>query len=273
MNAPAPHEPIIKFRDVWKRFGPKVIYENLDLDVYEGETLTIIGGSGTGKSVLIKCLLGLLRPDRGHIYAFGEEVTGKKERKLTQIRRKIGMLFQGAALFDSLTTAQNIAFPLRELGERDEGRIKARVAETLDLVGLPGVEELMPAELSGGMQKRVALARAIAVQPAVILYDEPTTGLDPTNVQRINKLIRSLQKQLHVTSIVVTHDMESAFEISDRFAMLYDHKIEWCGPVEDVHHTQNQVVKAFIEGQIGQTSMLPQAPPRTSSKPPPRQNG
>jgi len=269
MTAAAPREVLIQFRDVWKRFGPKIIYEGLDLDVVEGETLTIIGGSGTGKSVMLKCLLGLLRPDQGHIYAFGEEVTGKRERKLAPIRRKIGMLFQGAALFDSLTTAQNIAFPLREMGERDEERIAARVAEVLELVGLPDIQHLMPAERSGGMQKRVGLARAIAVQPAVILYDEPTTGLDPTNVQRINKLIRSLQKQLHVTSIVVTHDMDSAFEISDRFAMLYDHKIEWTGPVDEVHQTQNQVVKAFIQGQIGQTSVMPEAPRHA----PPGQNG
>ncbi len=248
MDAP---EPIIAFRDVWKRFGPKVIYEGLDLDVHEGETLTIIGGSGTGKSVMLKCLMGLLHPDKGQIFAFGQEVTGLDERQFQAIRRRVGMLFQGAALFDSLTVADNVAFPLREGGERDEARIRQRVSETLELVGLPGVEQQYPADLSGGMQKRVGLARAIAVEPEVLLYDEPTTGLDPTNVQRINRLIRELQRLLKVTSIVVTHDMDSAFEISNRFAMLYDHHIEWTGTVEQAHGTEHPIVKAFIEGNIG----------------------
>jgi len=244
--------PIIEFRDVWKRFGPNVIYEGLDLDVYAGETLTIIGGSGTGKSVMLKCLIGLMRPDRGTIHAFGEEVTSLPERQLQSLRKRIGMLFQGAALFDSLSVARNIAFPLIEAGERDEQVIAERVAETLELVGLPGIEEMPPADLSGGMQKRVGLARAIAVRPDVILYDEPTTGLDPTNVHRINRLIRSLQQKLQVTSIVVTHDMDSAFEVSDRFAMLHDHRIEWTGPVAEARHSQNATVSAFIAGNIGE---------------------
>ena len=245
-------DPIVTFRDIWKRFGPKVIYEGLDLDVYPGETLTIIGGSGTGKSVMLKCLIGLMKPDRGTIFAFGEEVTGQTERQLSPLRKRIGMLFQGAALFDSLSVAGNIGFPLLEAGERDRDVIAQRVAETLELVGMPGVEEMSPSDLSGGMQKRVGLARAIAVNPDVILYDEPTTGLDPTNVHRINRLIRSLQKKLQVTSIVVTHDMDSAFEISDRFAMLNDHRIEWTGSVGEAQHTQNTTVKAFIEGNIGE---------------------
>ena len=244
--------PIVTFRDIWKRFGPKIIYEGLDLDVYEGETLTIIGGSGTGKSVMLKCLIGLLRPDRGTIHAFGEEVTGRSERHLAGVRKRVGMLFQGGALFDSLTVERNIAFPLLEAGERDEQVISERVAETLELVGMPGIEKMSPSDLSGGMQKRVGLARAIAVRPEIILYDEPTTGLDPTNVHRINRLIRSLQERLKVTSIVVTHDMDSAFDISDRFAMLYDHKIEWTGSVGEAEGTQNATVKAFIEGNIGE---------------------
>ena len=162
------------------------------------------------------------------------------------------MLFQGGALFDSLTVERNIAFPLLEAGERDEQVISERVAETLELVGMPGIEKMSPSDLSGGMQKRVGLARAIAVRPEIILYDEPTTGLDPTNVHRINRLIRSLQERLKVTSIVVTHDMDSAFDISDRFAMLYDHKIEWTGSVGEAEGTQNATVKAFIEGNIGE---------------------
>ena len=245
-------EPIIAFRDVWKSFGPKVIYEGLDLDVYAGETLTIIGGSGTGKSVMLKCLMGLLRPDKGQIFAFGQEVTRLKERQFSEIRRRVGMLFQGAALFDSLTVAENVAFPLREAGERDRGTLQRRVTETLELVGLPGVEDQYPADLSGGMQKRVGLARAIAVEPEVILYDEPTTGLDPTNVHRINRLIRELQRLLKVTSIVVTHDMDSAFDISNRFAMLHGHHIEWTGTVDEAHATEHPIVKAFIEGNIGE---------------------
>ncbi len=251
MNTAA-HTPIVTFRNIWKRFGPKVIYEGLDLDVYAGETLTIIGGSGTGKSVMLKCLIGLLKPDRGEIHAFGEKVSGLPERKLAQVRKRVGMLFQGAALFDSLSVERNIAFPLLEAGERDETVISERVAETLELVGMPGIEKMSPSDLSGGMQKRVGLARAIAVRPEIILYDEPTTGLDPTNVHRINRLIRSLQEKLKVTSVVVTHDMDSAFDISDRFAMLYDHKIEWTGTVGEAEGTQNATVKAFIDGNIGE---------------------
>ena len=244
--------PIVQFRDIWKRFGPNIIYKGLDLDVFAGETLTIIGGSGTGKSVMLKCLIGLMKPDRGTIHAFGEQVTGLSERQLAPIRKRIGMLFQGAALFDSLSVARNIAFPLVESGERDEDVIDARVSETLELVGLPGIEQMAPSDLSGGMQKRVGLARAIAVRPDIILYDEPTTGLDPTNVHRINRLIRDLQQKLKVTSVVVTHDMDSAFEVSDRFAMLYDHRIEWTGPVDEAQHTQNATVSAFIAGNIGE---------------------
>ena len=251
MTTAAP-TPIVTFRDIWKRFGPKVIYEGLDLDVYAGETLTIIGGSGTGKSVMLKCLIGLLKPDRGEIYAFGEKVSGLPERKLAAVRKRVGMLFQGAALFDSLTVERNIAFPLLEAGERDEKVISERVAETLELVGMPGIEKMNPSDLSGGMQKRVGLARAIAVRPEIILYDEPTTGLDPTNVHRINRLIRSLQEKLQVTSVVVTHDMDSAFDVSDRFAMLCDHKIEWTGTVGEAEGTQNATVKAFIDGNIGE---------------------
>jgi len=251
MNTAVP-TPIVTFRDIWKRFGPKVIYEGLNLDVYAGETLTIIGGSGTGKSVMLKCLIGLLKPDRGEIHAFGEEVSGLPERKLARVRKRVGMLFQGAALFDSLTVERNIAFPLLEAGERDEKVISERVAETLELVGMPGIEKMSPSDLSGGMKKRVGLARAIAVRPEIILYDEPTTGLDPTNVHRINRLIRSLQEKLQVTSVVVTHDMDSAFDISDRFAMLNDYKIEWTGTVGEAEGTQNATVKAFIDGNIGE---------------------
>ncbi len=243
--------PLIVFEDIWKAFGSNSIYEGLDLTVHTGETLTIVGGSGTGKSVLLKCLLRLLIPDRGTITAFGEEVTGRSEREMGEIRRRIGMLFQGAALFDSLDVADNIAYPLRQHGWTDEERIRARVAETLEMVNLPGIESKWPAELSGGMKKRIGLARAIAIEPEVILYDEPTTGLDPTNVKRIDELIIGMQERLGVTSIVVTHDMDSAFRVSDRLAMLYQKRIVWAGHKDEVATADNPVVQDFINGDIG----------------------
>ena len=245
-------EPLIRFEDIWKRFGKMAIYEGLNLSVHKGETITIVGGSGTGKSVLLKCLLGLLRPDRGRIEAFGDEVTGRNEHEMRPIRARIGMLFQGAALFDSLSVADNVAYPLRQQGWRDQERIASRVAEVLEMVNLPGIESKWPAELSGGMKKRVGLARAIAVEPEVLLYDEPTTGLDPTNVKRIDELILDLQERLGVTSLVVTHDMDSAFRVSDRLAMLYDKKIVWTGFKDEVETADNPVVRAFIEGNIGE---------------------
>ena len=245
-------EPIIVFEDVWKAFGPISIYEGLDLTVHKGETLTIVGGSGTGKSVLLKCLLRLLVTDRGRITAFGDEVTGRSEKQMGGIRRRIGMLFQGAALFDSLDVRENIAYPLRQNGWQDEQRITARVAEVLEMVNLPGIERKWPSELSGGMKKRVGLARAIAIEPEVILYDEPTTGLDPTNVKRIDELIIGMQARLGVTSIVVTHDMGSAFRVSDRLAMLYDRKIVWAGWKDEVETASNPIVRDFIGGTIGE---------------------
>lgn len=239
------------FEDIWKAFGTNSIYEGLSLTIHEGETLTIVGGSGTGKSVLLKCLLRLIVPDRGKITAFGEEVSGRVETEMMGIRSRIGMLFQGAALFDSLSVADNIAYPLRQQKWGDEDRIRDRVAEVLEMVNLPGIERKWPAELSGGMKKRVGLARAIAIEPEIILYDEPTTGLDPTNVKRIDELIIDMQARLGVTSIVVTHDMDSAFRVSDRLAMLYDKKIVWSGFKDEVDDAQNPVVEDFISGNIG----------------------
>lgn len=243
-------EPIIEFRDVWKSFGKTKIYEGLNLTVHKGETLTIVGGSGTGKSVMLKCLLRLLIPDQGSITAFGEEIVGRDEKEMLPIRARIGMLFQGAALFDSLDVHENIAYPLRQHGWKDEDRITHRVLETLDMVNLPGVERKWPAELSGGMKKRVGLARAIAIEPEIILYDEPTTGLDPTNVKNIDDLILDLQARLKVTSIVVTHDMGSAFRVSDRLAYLYDRRIEWVGFKDEVEHADSKAVQDFINGTL-----------------------
>lgn len=244
-------EPVIRVQGVKKAFGPKVVYEDCTLDVFPGETMTIIGGSGTGKSVLLKMLIGLLRADSGTIVAFGQEVTKLTERGLQGVRKRVAMLFQGGALFDSLTVAQNIKYPLREHRWGTEKEMDVRVEEVLDMVGLPGVQRLKPAELSGGMRKRVGLARAIAIQPEVILYDEPTTGLDPINVRRINGLIRSLQAKLGVTSIVVTHDMDSAFTVSDRFAMLYDRRIAFVGTREETLACDIRYVREFIAGGRG----------------------
>ena len=239
------------FEDLWKAFGRNVIYEGLDLTVFKGETLTIVGGSGTGKSVLLKCLLGLLVPDSGRITAFGEEVTGRSEPQMFPIRRRIGMLFQGAALFDSMPVAENIAWPMRIHGWKDEEQIEARVEEVLTQVDLPGIQRKRPVELSGGMRKRVGLARTISIAPEVILYDEPTTGLDPTNVKMIDQLVVDMQDTLGITSIVVTHDMDSAFRISDRIAVLWDKRIRWVGYQDEISSAADPIVMEFVEGDVG----------------------
>ena len=244
-------EPLIRFEGVRKRFGDKVVYDTLDLVVYPGETLTIIGGSGVGKSVLLKLLLGLMKPDEGRIFAFGEEVTSYNERQWIALRRRIAMLFQGGALFDSMTVLQNVAYPLREHGWSDDDAIGQQVRRVLGMVGLEGVEALQPAELSGGMKKRVALARAIAIEPEILLYDEPTTGLDPINIRRINGLIRHLQSTLGVTSVVVTHDMDSAFTVADRFAMVHEASIGFVGSKAETEQSSLPFVKEFIVGGRG----------------------
>ncbi|HET9957563.1 MAG TPA: ATP-binding cassette domain-containing protein [Polyangiaceae bacterium] len=244
-------EPLIRFQDVRKAFGPKVIYRGLNLEIAKGEVLTIVGGSGVGKSVMLKMLIGLLRADHGSILFDGQEVTQMKEESLADVRKRIAMLFQGAALFDSLTVGENVAYGLEEhfrqkmsKQERDE-----RVAWALGLVGLPGIELMRPADLSGGMRKRVGLARAIAVQPEVLLYDEPTTGLDPINTARVNHLIMGLQEKLHITSIVVTHDMKSVFTISDRVAMVHGGRIIQVGNVDEFRSTKDPRVSDFVEGR------------------------
>ncbi|MBN1334740.1 MAG: ATP-binding cassette domain-containing protein [Deltaproteobacteria bacterium] len=244
-------EPIIRFRGVTKSFGRNVVFDGLDLDVLPGETLVVLGGSGQGKSVLLKLLLRLLRVDSGSIVAFDEEVTTLPQPALAVLRRRIAMLFQGSALFDSMSVEENIAYPLLEHGVRDPVAVRARVGEVLGMVGLPGIERLLPSALSGGMRKRVGLARAIAFQPDVILYDEPTTGLDPINVRRINGLIRSLQARLGVTSIVVTHDIDSAFTVGDRFAMVWEHRIGFTGRPEETRTCPWPWVREFVAGGRG----------------------
>ena len=211
-------DPFIEFSQVRQSFGKNRLYEDLSLRVQRGETLTILGGSGSGKSVMLKLLIGLLKPDAGSIRFDGEELVPLSEAQLLPVRRRISMLFQGGALFDSLTVGENVAYPIHEHLRLPPAQVAARVAEKLALVGLPGIEHMWPAELSGGMRKRVAIARAIAADPEVLLYDEPTTGLDPINTRRINELIMSIQRGLHVTSLVVTHDMATAFMVSDRLA-------------------------------------------------------
>lgn len=244
-------EPLIVFSGVCKRFGPKVIYDHLDLVVNRGETITILGGSGVGKSVMLKMLIGLLRVDAGSITFNGVDLTRVSDREYGEIRRRIGMLFQGAALFDSLTVGENVAYGLHEhqhlKGMNDE-EIEQRVAQSLELVGLPGIQVMMPSDLSGGMRKRVGLARCIAVQPEVILYDEPTTGLDPINTARINNLIKGIADALDVTSIVVTHDMGTAFDVSDRLAMVYRGKILMQGHPDKFRASNDPRIKNFIQG-------------------------
>jgi phospholipid/cholesterol/gamma-HCH transport system ATP-binding protein len=243
-------EPIIRFEGVKKAFGPKVIYRGLDLEVFPGQTLVIMGGSGVGKSVLLKLLIRLLEADAGSITFHGDEITTMKEAQISMVRQRIAMLFQGAALFDSISVGDNVAYGLHEHYRRTmtEPQIRERVHWALSLVGLPGIEAMRPADLSGGMKKRVGLARAIAVQPEVLLYDEPTTGLDPINTQRINHMVNGLKAALKVTSIVVTHDMKSAFLVADRMAMVHRGEIILSGTPEEFRASRDPRIKDFIEG-------------------------
>jgi len=240
----------VEFRGVWKAFGRLQVLAGLDLAIRPHETITIIGGSGTGKTVLLKLIVGLLKPEAGQVLVDGENVAPLREEQLVRVRRRIGFLFQGAALFDSLTVGENVAYPLREHTRRDDSQVAARVREVLALVGLDGVQGKEPAALSGGMRKRVGLARAIAMAPSLVLYDEPTTGLDPQNGEKINELIRDLQGKLGVTSVVVTHDMHSAFKVSDRIAMLRDGRIAALGTPEELQRSAQDFVQDFIAGRI-----------------------
>jgi phospholipid/cholesterol/gamma-HCH transport system ATP-binding protein len=240
---------LIEIRGLSKRFGRKVVLDGLDLAVPKGRNTVVIGGSGTGKSVLIKCVVGLLKADAGTILVDGEDVTKMDERELVRVRRKFGMLFQGAALFDSMNVGENVGFALRRLHRYPEDQIANVVEEKLTMVGLRNIQHLMPAELSGGMKKRVGLARAIASEPEILLYDEPTTGLDPIMADVINDLIISLRESLGVTSISITHDMASAFKIADHIAMLYKGRIIEVGTPEEFRHSGNPVVAQFVEGR------------------------
>lgn len=240
---------MIQIRDVYKSFRTKKVLSGATLDIKDAETLTIIGGSGTGKSVMLKNIIGLLKPDSGEIFIDGKEITKLNEADLLEVQKKFGYLFQGAALFDSLTVGENVAFGLRNLSEcSSESDVAQRVSDCLRMVGMKDIENLKPSELSGGMRKRVGLARAIAYRPEYILYDEPTTGLDPIMSDVINDLIIHLQKELGVTSIVVTHDMKSAYKVSNRIAMLYEGKIISTGTPDEIRNSTNPFVKQFVEG-------------------------
>src|SRR5215218_7281646 len=240
-------EPFVEFRDVFKAYGPKQVLRGVNLEVYRGEVLVILGGSGSGKSVTLRHMLGLEAPDSGRVVVEEEDVTDLPEEELYRIRKKFGMLFQSGALFDSMTVFENVAFPLREHTEISEEEIARAVREKLELVNLPNSEHLMPVDLSGGMRKRVGLARSIVLDPKVILYDEPTTGLDPITAQTINELIIDLQSKLNVTSVVVTHDIQSAFSVGDRIAFLNRGVFEWVGTMDEARNSDHPVLRDFLK--------------------------
>ena len=240
---------MIEFKDVHKAFGPKQVLRGFTLTVDEGQTVVIIGYSGTGKSVAIKHIVGLLEPDNGTVWVDDLEVPKLKRRELYELRSQIGYVFQFAALFDSMSIGENVAMGLRKQGTMKEKEITDRVAEVLELVDLPNVETKFPAELSGGMRKRVGLARAIALRPKYILYDEPTTGLDPVTSAVIDDLMIRTRERLGVTSIVITHDMRSAYRVGTRIAMLHEGKVRQVGTVDEIRNTRDPLVRQFVEGR------------------------
>ncbi len=239
---------MIQLTGVHKAFNRKPVLRGVDLSIEKGETMVVIGGSGSGKSVLIKHIIGLLIPDSGEVRIDGKDIGRLAEDELNEVRKKFGMLFQGAALFDSLTVWENVGFGLKRHTRLSDPEIKAAAKEKLEMVGLREVEDLMPSELSGGMKKRVGLARAIAMEPEILLYDEPTTGLDPIMADVINNLIVDLKQRLHVTGVAITHDMVSAYKIGDRLAMLYEGRILEVGTPEEIRNSGNPVVRQFITG-------------------------
>ncbi|HEX3355579.1 MAG TPA: ABC transporter ATP-binding protein [Tepidisphaeraceae bacterium] len=246
---------LIDLRHLSKRFGWLVVLNDISLSIEPGKCIVIIGASGTGKSVLLKHIVGLLKPDAGEVWFKGQRIDTLPERKLMEVRQHFGFLFQMGALFDSLNVIDNVSFPLTEHTKKSKEEILQIAQQKLALVGLPDVSKKMPAELSGGQKKRVALARAIALDPEVILYDEPTTGLDPIRADVINELILKLQKELKVTSIVVTHDMQSAFKVADRIVMLHEGRIVFDGTAAEVQATQDPIVKRFVLGEASEQEL------------------
>ena len=242
---------LIELRNVHKRFGRLVVLNGVSLSIEEGQSLVVIGASGSGKSVMLKHIVGLLKPDRGEVWFDGSRTDTYGEREMDAIRQQFGFLFQMGALFDSLNVEENVAFPLVEHTHKAAGEIAAIVQQKLAMVGLDGTQKKMPAELSGGQRKRVALARAIALGPRVILYDEPTTGLDPIRSDVINELILKLKRELNVTSITVTHDMNSAFKVGDRIVMLHEGKLIFDGTPREIQQSEVPVVRRFVLGEAG----------------------
>ena len=239
---------MIEVRDLRKRFGRNTILDGVSFQIEKGESVVVIGRSGGGKSVLLKHLIGLLRPDSGAVLIEGQDIGLMNERQLLGVRRKFGMLFQGAALFDSMTVAENVAFAFRRDRAMPDKEVARKVAEVLEMVDLPGTEEKKPSELSGGMRKRVGLARAIIYQPEIVLYDEPTTGLDPMVADSIDQLILRVRDRLQVTTVVVTHDMRSARRLGQRILMLHERKVYATGTPEEIFHSEDPVVRRFIDG-------------------------
>jgi len=250
-----PAEPVIELRDVYKRFGPVQVLDGVSLKLRGGQTTVIIGESGVGKSVLLKHMVGLLRPDAGEVFFRGRRIDNLPEKELVDVRRRFGFLFQLGALFDSMTAGENVAFPLYEHTDYPPEQIARIVAEKLHMVGLDGIESKKPAELSGGQRKRVALARAIALEPEVILYDEPTTGLDPVRADVINELILKLKRELQVTSVIVTHDMASAYKVADRIVMLHEGRFIADGTPDQIRHSPDPRVQRFIQGRASEQEL------------------
>lgn len=242
-------DAFLEYRDVWKRFDTNEVLKGVDLSVYRGETLVILGGSGSGKSVLLKITIGLLQADRGTVLVAGEDVTRASEEEWLTVRKQVSYMFQWGALFDSMCVFDNVAFPLRESRLCGEQEVERRVMDKLSLMGMEEARDLFPADLSGGMRKRVALARSIVTEPTCILYDEPTSGLDPITADTINRLIRRLQRVLGVTSVVVTHDINSMFRVADRVAFLYEGAMAFVGTPDEARETAHPVLRGFVEGR------------------------
>ena len=246
---------IIELRDIHKRFGRLVVLNGVSLQIEEGKSLVILGASGSGKSVMLKHIVGLLEPDRGQVFFDGRRVDNLRDRDWVEVRTQFGFLFQMGALFDSMSVEENVAFPLVEHSKKTPEEIDRLVGEKLAMVGLPDTRKKAPAELSGGQRKRIALARAIALSPRVILYDEPTTGLDPIRSDVINELIIKLRRELNVTSIIVTHDMHSAFKIADRIVMLHEGRLIFDGTPEEIQKCQNPLVRSFVQGEASEKDL------------------
>jgi phospholipid/cholesterol/gamma-HCH transport system ATP-binding protein len=246
-----PNPPIIDVQGLHKSFGSNKVLTGINLEIPEGSTCVILGGSGSGKTVLMKHMIGLLKPDRGQVLVDGEDIVPFGPQELERVRRKFGMVFQGAALFDSMTVFENVAFPLREHMQLPEEQVRDIVHEKLAVVGLKNIDSRYPADLSGGMRKRVGLARAIVLDPKIVLYDEPTTGLDPITTDYVDEMILTAKKELGVTSVVISHDIASAFKVADKIAFLYQGVIVQQGPPEELRHSEVPAVKVFLQTWFG----------------------